>query len=100
MKGKSFKSDYASLNKQQVEEIFIELREGTTHGEIAKMFSVSLKTIQNINTGKYLRIPGMRYPIVVRQKKYGKEPPINDPFWDSYEPEPLLYWPLGRTNRE
>tara|TARA_R100001530_G_C4251697_1_gene138005 strand:- start:376 stop:660 length:285 start_codon:yes stop_codon:yes gene_type:complete len=93
MKGKSFKSDYASLNKQQVEEIFIELREGTTYREIAKMFSVSLKTIQNINTGKYLRIPGMRYPIVDRRRKINKEPDETSFFWDSYVPPPELLWP-------
>ena len=87
------------LTKDEIEEVYIELREGTPFQSIAEMFDVSYATIQNVNDGKYYQVPGMRYPIVVRRKKYGKEPPINDPFWDSYVPVPELYWPSPPTRR-
>ena len=87
------------LNETEIEEVYIELREGTPLQSIAEMFDVSYATIQNINDGKYYQVRGMRYPIVVRRHKYPKEPPINDPFWDSYVPVPELYWPSHPDKR-
>ena len=88
------------LSKNKVEEVYIELREGTNMKAIAKMFGVSHGTIQNLNCGTHYQVLGMRYPIVDRRKKYGREPHYEDSFWDTYEPEPMLYWPSRRTNRE
>ena len=90
---KSFKSLSAKLDEDKVEEIYVELREGTSYKAIAKMFDVSYATIQNVNSGKYFRIPDIIYPIVDRSRKYGKEPGELDDFWDTYEPVPELYWP-------
>ena len=75
------------LNEDKVEEIYIELREGTSYKAIAEMFDVSYATIQNVNKGKCFRIPDVVYPIVDRKHKYGKEPGIDDEFWDAYWPE-------------
>ena len=87
------------LTKDEIEEVYVELREGTPLQSIAEMFDTSYATIQNVNDGKYYQVRGMRYPIVVRRKKYPKEPPINDPFWDSYIPVPELYWPVHPDKR-
>ena len=93
LRPKSFASRCTVLNEDKVEEIYIELREGTSLATIAKMFDVSFATIQNVNSGKYFRIPDIIYPIVDRSRKYGKEPGERDDFWDTYEPVPELYWP-------
>ena len=90
---KSFKSLSAKLDEDKVEEIYVELREGTSYKAIAEMFDVSYATIQNVNSGKYFRIPDVVYPIVDRRHKYGKEPGELDEFWDTYYPEPEVYWP-------
>ena len=90
---KSFASRCTVLNEDKVEEIYVELREGTSLATIGKMFDVSFATIQNVNNGKYFRIPDIIYPIVDRSRKYGKEPGERDDFWDTYEPVPELYWP-------
>ena len=84
---KSFKSLSAKLDEDKVEEIYVELREGTSYKAIAEMFDVSYATIQNVNNGKYFRIPDVIYPIVDRRHKYGKEPRYEDDFWDTYWPE-------------
>ena len=84
---KSFKSLSAKLDEDKVEEIYVELREGTSYKAIAEMFDVSYATIQNVNNGKYFRIPDVIYPIVDRRHKYGKEPRYEDEFWDTYWPE-------------
>ena len=97
---KSFDSKCASLNEDKVEEIYVELREGTSLSAIAKMFDVSLATIQNVNSGKYFKIPDIIYPIVDRRHKYGKEPGELSDFWNSYYPEPELFWPsIHSSNR-
>ena len=75
------------LNENKVEEIYIELREGTSYKAIAEMFDVSYATIQNVNKGKCFRIPDVIYPIVDRRHKYGKEPVEHSEFWDTYWPE-------------
>ena len=84
---KSFKSAGASLNEDKVEEIYVELREGTSYKAIAEMFDVSYATIQNVNSGKYFKIPDVIYPIVDRHHRYGKEPVEHSEFWDTYWPE-------------
>ena len=84
---KSFKSLSAKLDEDKVEEIYVELREGASYKAIAEMFDVSYATIQNVNNGKYFRIPDVIYPIVDRRHKYGKEPRYEDDFWDTYWPE-------------
>ena len=97
---KSFDSKCASLNEDKVEEIYVELREGTSLSAIAKMFDVSFATIQNVNSGKYFKIPDIIYPIVDRRHKYGKEPGELSDFWNSYYPEPELFWPsIHSSNR-
>ena len=91
---KSFKSLSAKLNEDKVEEIYVELREGTSYKAIAEMFDVSYATIQNVNSGKYFKIPDVVYPIVDRRgyshgkklRSY-KEPRYEDDFWDTYWPE-------------
>ena len=88
-RNKSFESEYATLNLEQVEEIYIELREGTSYAEIGKMFNVSGATIRNVNIGKYFRVDYMTYPIVDRRRKYLTEPGENNEFWDSYLLEPI-----------
>lgn len=75
------------LNENKVEEIYIELREGTSYKAIAEMFDVSYATIQNVNKGKCFSIPDVIYPIVDRRHKYGKEPVEHSEFWDTYWPE-------------
>jgi hypothetical protein len=85
---------YDKLTQDDVEEIHIELREGTSYNAIAKMFDTSYATIQNVNNGKYFRIPDMRYPIVDRRHKYGKEPGELNDFWDTYIPEPMHTLPV------
>jgi transposase len=99
-KFKPFESSSCKLNEDQIEEIYIELREGTMFDDIAKMFNVSRQTIRNVNMGNSYTINGMIYPIVDRKRyshgkklKEFKEPPENSEFWDTYEPEPQLYWP-------
>jgi hypothetical protein len=87
---KSFDSEYASLNVEQVEEIYIELREGTSYSEIGKMFGVSSATIRNVNLGKHFKLDYITYPIVDRRKKYLTEPGENDEFWDWFVPEPYI----------
>jgi hypothetical protein len=64
------------------------------------MFNVSRQTIRNVNMGNSYTINGMIYPIVDRKRyshgkklKAYKEPAENSEFWDTYEPEPQLYWP-------
>ena len=54
------------LNKDQIEEVYIELREGTPMKIIGKMFNISETSIQDYNKGRYYEAPGMRYPIVNR----------------------------------
>ena len=89
-KNKSFESEYATLNVEQVEEIYVELREGTSFSKIGKMFDVSTATIQNVNNGKYFRVDYMTYPIVDRRRKYLTEPGEMDDFWDWFVPEPYI----------
>ena len=102
---KPFESSSCKLNEDQIEQIYIELREGTMFDDIAKMFNVSRQTITNVNFGKSYTIEGMRYPIVVRKGyshgkklKAFKDPPLYSEFWDTYEPEPELYWPKRGNN--
>jgi len=89
-KNKSFDSEYAKLNVEQVEEIYIELREGTSYAEIGKMFNVSGATIRNVNTGQHFKLDYMTYPIVDRRRKYLTEPGEKDEFWDWFVPEPYI----------
>ena len=89
-KNKSFDSEYATLNVEQVEEIYIELREGTSYAKIEKMFGVSGATIRNVNLGKHFKLDYITYPIVDRRRKYLTEPGENDDFWDWFVPEPYI----------
>ena len=82
------------LNEDKAEEIYVELREGTSYKAIAEMFDVSYATIQNVNSGKYFKIPDVVYPIVDRRHKYGQEPRELDEFWDTYVPEPMHTLPV------
>jgi hypothetical protein len=51
------------LSKQSVEEIYVELREGTQMKEIAPMFGVSRTLISKVNVGALWKNPYMAYPI-------------------------------------
>jgi transposase len=51
------------LSKQSVEEIYVELREGTQMKEIAPMFGVSRTLISKVNVGALWKNPYMTYPI-------------------------------------
>ena len=51
------------LSKQAVEEIYIELREGTQMKDIAPMFDISRPMISKLNNGALWRNPYMTYPI-------------------------------------
>ena len=51
------------LSEDQVEEIMIELREGTSYKRISKMFKVSHYSIQDINLGRCYSIDGYNYPV-------------------------------------
>ena len=51
------------LSKQAVEEIYIELREGTQMKDIAPMFDISRTMISKLNNGALWRSPYMTYPI-------------------------------------
>lgn len=77
------------LNREQAEEVCIELREGTPREKIAKEFGISGALVQQINSGKSYRIYRMRYPIV---STVGKErtPKIEYPIEDSYPVRPKL----------
>lgn len=57
------------LTDQDIEEIYIELREGLTYREIGQSFGVSGSLIQQIRNGDRHRIPGFNYPVL-------KPPPI------------------------
>ena len=94
---KSFASRCTVLNEDKVEEIYVELREGTSYKAIAEMFDVSFATIQNVNSGKYFKIPDIIYPIVDRRHKYGKEPGELSDFWNSYIPEPMHTRPAKKS---
>ena len=51
------------LSKQLVEEVYVELREGTQMKDIAPMFNVSRTLISKLNKGSLWRSPYMTYPI-------------------------------------
>ncbi len=52
-----------------IEQIYIELRDGTPHRKIGEMFGVSTSMIQHINQGRQYGRTGWHYPIVDRPKK-------------------------------
>ena len=56
------------LNKDLVEQIYIELREGTTSSNIAIEFGITRQTVYDINTGQAHAIEGMEYPIRTKKK--------------------------------
>jgi predicted transcriptional regulator len=59
----------SSLSKDQVDEILVEINEGTRkYSDIAFEFGVSKQTIRNINYGKHARMAGISYPYKPRQK--------------------------------
>jgi hypothetical protein len=62
---------HLSISPDTIEEIMIELREGTPLRKIGKMFGYSERIIKNVNEGTLLPIPGFRYPI---RSKYTREP--------------------------
>lgn len=59
------------LSSQQLEEISVEIREGTSFTKIAEAFRVSYASIQNINEGniKGYRIANFEYPIRPSKKR-------------------------------
>ena len=77
------------LSREQVEEIWIELREGTPHKKIAEEFGVSRAIIQQVNNGRCYRVHGMRYPIVSTVAKE-RTPKVEYPIEDSYHVKPRI----------
>ena len=57
------------LTEETVEEIYIELREGTISQDIADMFGVSRGLVDHVNYGRSWPVTGMSYPIRKRNKK-------------------------------
>ena len=72
------------LDDNQIEEIYIELREGTSYAEIAKGFDITGSMVQ------HFKLDYITYPIVDRRRKYPTEPGENDEFWDWFVPEPYI----------
>lgn len=59
----------SNLSKDQVDEILVEISEGTRkYADIAAEFGVAKQTIRNINYGKHSRVAGISYPYKPRQK--------------------------------
>ena len=56
------------LTEETVEEIYIELREGTYSGDIANMFGISRGLVDHVNHGRSWPVTGVRYPIRKRNK--------------------------------
>ena len=82
------------LDKDLIEEVYIELREGTLEvKEIAKTFGISMATVTNLNAGKYYQDPLIKYPIRERMKGKKHKGCINDepgpesPYWNHHYPE-------------
>lgn len=64
---------------EDIEQIYVELREGSTNASIAKDFGCSTAFIREINTGKYYPRPNYDYPIkksVKKEKKVHSEEPV------------------------
>ena len=78
------------LDDNQIEEIYIELREGTSYAEIAKGFDITGSMVQHINHGRCYNNPDLYYPIRDTRRKYPTEPGENDEFWDWFVPEPYI----------
>ena len=57
------------LTEETVEEIYIELREGTISQDIADMFGISRGLVDHVNYGRSWPVTGVRYPIRKRNKK-------------------------------
>ena len=56
------------LTEETVEEIYIELREGTYSQDIANMFGISRGLVDHVNHGRSWPVTGVRYPIRKRNK--------------------------------
>ena len=61
-------SHRCKLTEDIVEEIYIELREGTVSQDIADMFNVSRGLVDHVNYGRSWPVTGVRYPIRKRNK--------------------------------
>ena len=76
------------LTEDTVEEIYIELREGTHCQDIADMFGISRGLVDHVNHGRSWPVTGMSYPIRKRNKKVKPlgydEFPIEDRYEVSY----------------
>jgi len=59
------------LSPQQLEEVMVELRAGTSHTVIAKQFKISKALVHQINEGerRCYRIDGMVYPIKNKEEE-------------------------------
>ena len=62
-------SHKCKLTEETVEEIYIELREGTISQDIADMFGISRGLVDHVNYGRSWPVTGMSYPIRKRNKK-------------------------------
>ena len=56
------------LTEETVEEIYIELREGTISQDIADIFDISIGLVDHVNHGRSWAVTGMSYPIRKRNK--------------------------------
>ena len=82
------------LNRDQIEEVYIELRSGELSiKEIAESFGISVASVTNINAGKYYQDRLIKYPIRERIKRdrlhwsKNEEPGIESPYWNHHYPE-------------
>ena len=78
------RSHMAKLTDERVEEIYIELRDGTPIKEIADMFGVSRGLIDHVNRGISWAIEGFDYPIC-SSKKVAKPNEYEFPIEDRYD---------------
>ena len=62
-------SHKCKLTEETVEEIYIELREGTISQDIADMFGISRGLVDHVNYGRSWPVTGMSYPIRKRERQ-------------------------------
>ncbi len=84
----------SKLNRDQIEEVYIELRSGELSiKEIAESFGISVASVTNINVGKYYQDPMIKYPIREKGKdnprrvEFKEEPSLESPYWNHHYPE-------------
>ena len=78
----SLRNGKSKFSQDQIEEIYVDLRERRTFKAIASDFGCSIALIQGINNGRYYKRENFDYPI--KQNRHKK-----DRRGDSDEPSPF-----------